>query len=996
MTYSADSSRARLRWEYLALAAILLCAIFFRFYQLGEVPPGFNHDEAAGALDAQDALAGDIRAFYPREEGESTLWVYWLAFLFTLLGRHIWVVRAASGLVGVATVVSVYWMTFELFRRENEKLAHRLALLSALWLSLSLWHVKLSRMGWPAITMPLFGVLFFAMLWRAMRKGRTVLFVLSGVLLGLSLYTTQPTRLIPLLLAVFFLAEWPLTRRGEGEKPLLARYFVWLVIVAVIALLFFVPLLAHNVQLPGAYSDRVNEIALWNPAIHQGDPWGLLWRSVRDTLVAFGLTTPWNSHDNRFLDPLTAFFFVVGLLVALWRVRKPPYLFCLLWWPLMLLPTILAPVDAVPSLTRAVGALPVTYIFPAIGLMAMAQVLAFVATFLGWGDYLWRHRSLITPLLMLAVFFYPVYSTYHEYFDVFVHSELAHDLYHVYAVELARDMERVEIADSIFILPQVTGRSNSPDNTIAFLYRGVAPYVWLEDDETRMAQELTEACRDKRVAFLVNWKASKHVDADPRALIPFLLEKYGQPVAMETHQDYDIIIFELPQGPIDFGKTLDLQPTRLIFGGQLALDGYRFTGRGDAAVIPSDDAAWGVLRWRAISPMEKDYKASIVLEDQQGHHVSQVDRLLLGHIPQRGTSNWRRGETRIDGYRLSVPPAIPPGDYRLKIVVYDAENGQRLIPSHAEIDLSALLGTLPITRSNTVPSPEELPIEFRRTALISDTLQMLGIDGPASPVMRPGDQVPMAIYWRTPDAISQDYSTIVKLRNPGGEFAAGQLTPLGGENYPTSAWRPEEIVRAWYDIKVPADIPGGTYEWILEVTPQPESEEETTAIQLSMVTVEGLPRIFEVPPIQNTLDVSFNYRVALRGYELEMGERGQGGTYYIKPGRAFLLRLIWQTQNLMDESYTVFVHLLGPDDQIWAQQDRIPGGGDYPTTAWVKDEVIEDVFALIPAADAPAGDYQLAVGLYQAKTGERLRMYNARTGAVGDMALLPARLLLER
>jgi hypothetical protein len=98
----------------------------------------------------------------------------------------------------------------------------------------------------------------------------------------------------------------------------------------------------------------------------------------------------------------------------------------------------------------------------------------------------------------------------------------------------------------------------------------------------------------------------------------------------------------------------------------------------------------------------------------------------------------------------------------------------------------------------------------------------------------------------------------------------------------------------------------------------------------------------------------------------------------------------------MDDSYSVFVHLLGPDDKIWGQQDRIPGGGNYPTTAWVKDEVIEDLFEIAPAAGAPAGDYRLAVGLYQARTGERMTMYNAQTGAVGDMALLPARLILER
>ena len=73
----------------------------------------------------------------------------------------------------------------------------------------------------------------------------------------------------------------------------------------------------------------------------------------------------------------------------------------------------------------------------------------------------------------------------------------------------------------------------------------------------------------------------------------------------------------------------------------------------------------------------------------------------------------------------------------------------------------------------------------------------------------------------------------------------------------------------------------------------------------------------------------------------------------------------------MDESYTVFAHLLDRQNRIWAQHDGIPAG-DNPTSGWLEGEIVADKHILTIRGDAQPGDYVLEVGMYDALSGRRL------------------------
>lgn len=82
--------------------------------------------------------------------------------------------------------------------------------------------------------------------------------------------------------------------------------------------------------------------------------------------------------------------------------------------------------------------------------------------------------------------------------------------------------------------------------------------------------------------------------------------------------------------------------------------------------------------------------------------------------------------------------------------------------------------------------------------------------------------------------------------------------------------------------------------------------------------------------------------------------------------------LVWRADGYAGRSYKVFVHLLGPEGRPLAQSDAVPARWLRPTYAWMLGEYIVDPHRLAVPDGVPEGA-RLAVGLYDAGSGERLR-----------------------
>jgi hypothetical protein len=105
-----------------------------------------------------------------------------------------------------------------------------------------------------------------------------------------------------------------------------------------------------------------------------------------------------------------------------------------------------------------------------------------------------------------------------------------------------------------------------------------------------------------------------------------------------------------------------------IFADGLSLVGYRLytdTLR-TSGVLPVS------VYWRAQRVLTSDDSISIRLQQSDGTQVAQEDAVhpVLGSFP---TTHWTPGSVVGDYYELALPAKLPPGDYRLSVVVYQRQ-----------------------------------------------------------------------------------------------------------------------------------------------------------------------------------------------------------------------------------------------------------------------------------------------------------------------------------
>ncbi len=165
--------------------------------------------------------------------------------------------------------------------------------------------------------------------------------------------------------------------------------------------------------------------------------------------------------------------------------------------------------------------------------------------------------------------------------------------------------------------------------------------------------------------------------------------------------------------------------------------------------------------------------------------------------------------------------------------------------------------------------------------------------------------------------------------------------------------------------------------WVYEYSPDHRFEgnwlEQTLTPRKSTLEVDqyGDSRIIlfapratgasHAPPVQATFGA---------GIALESAEVNASGP--ARPGDTIRVTLRWRALATPAQSYTVFLHLLGPDGKVAAQHDGPPVDGAFPTDRWSVGEELVDRYALTIPAGAPAGRYPIELGMYEPSTGKRL------------------------
>lgn len=362
-------------------------AVFIRFWQLGNYPPGLYRDEAFNGLDALGVLNGQHAVFFSANNGREPGYIYLTAVAISILGRTPLAVRISAAVVGALTTIPVYFLGKSWFGQKTAVYA------AFLW-GITLWPVHLSRIGLRPILLPIMLALTFWIGTEAYRKKANWLWLLAGAMYGLGFYTYLAIRFTPLIFVLILGYLWWQKRPFPTWRDGVAFGGGFTAVL--------LPLLLWLAQDPQRLLGRSNQVSVLNPTINGGDLFGTLWGNIWRGLGLFfwqGDTILRHNPAGRpVFDWVMTIPFIIGVVICVLWWKRPSYTTLLLWTLTMLGPTILA--EDTPHFLRAVGILPAAIYFPALGLTKIEEWLA--TTFSPPHSLTLSLAKLIAPILLTA------------------------------------------------------------------------------------------------------------------------------------------------------------------------------------------------------------------------------------------------------------------------------------------------------------------------------------------------------------------------------------------------------------------------------------------------------------------------------------------------------------------------------------------------------------------------------------------------------------------
>lgn len=352
------------RTSVVIVAIVLVVAGLLRIAWLNDYPTGLFRDEARHGGLAWRILAGESMVYSPLANLPAG-YFYVSAIPIALFDASAWSIRISAAVVGTISVLALFWML-------RPHLGVMIATWASVLLATLLWHVGLSRIGFPATMGPLLTLIAVgAWLRIPQAKWPMVWAVGAGIATGLMLMVYHSARLMPFVVALtILLVLWQRRWSWRGLLPALVVY-------AGVTLLIASPILWYALTQPDNYMRRIGVTSIISDATIRGLP---AWVAVVDNLHAYiGMLFVAGDRNPRHfnlgapqLNIVEALAFMVGLM-WLWTQQRPWLVWLLGWIGIGLLSGVLS-VDA-PHALRTVESIVPIVIIVAAGAFRITQMM---------------------------------------------------------------------------------------------------------------------------------------------------------------------------------------------------------------------------------------------------------------------------------------------------------------------------------------------------------------------------------------------------------------------------------------------------------------------------------------------------------------------------------------------------------------------------------------------------------------------------------------------
>lgn len=900
---------------------ILLAAAGLRLIQLAAYPPGPHYDEAVNVILTRNVAFGGAILYYfpivPNYQGREILYYTLAAPLFGLLGDRIFTLRLTSAFLNLLTIAAAIGLGRVMFPGRRGAIV---GLAAGALMALSFPQVWLARQAFRAVTLPLMQALALLLLWRGLtaRRRAWAWLVAGGVCAGGALYTYMASRLFPVWLLLGGLILLTLDRGQRAHR--LRQGLIFFGALALSA----APMGIYALQHPDIFLSRLSEVtATGAPPVSLGES---IVRHLRMFFLEGDPLLRYNVPGRPYFSLPEGLLLLVGIGVAWRRLRHGPepaparaaYGLALLA-PLMVIPGVISVGGLPPSHLRALGMVPLIFILVGVGVEAAWRWLAA------------RIRPLATPqavaiaLTGLLVIGGPgIAQTY------FAWAGRA-DLYEQNDADTA--------AAAAWFPAQADDHTDVFFNSLHYDHPTVLmdeppPFHWLKAGTLFWPS-------DQRDGLYLYPRSAPPDATAARLLAPYALD--GLPPGPDGRGAFTA--YRVPAGtPLDLALTPPQEPVRSPY---LSLIGIA------APALQPGTPGRIVMAWHVDAPLPAaDVWPILQFEDALGNVLDRAEFELVG------TDRWPPGGTLIQALPLTAPPGTPPGEIRLKLawVARGTDTYLPFLNRRGDPGIAwAGIGAVRVTRPDSFPSPEVLPIQNPAVLDVAPGVQLRGWNLGRDQALRPGGRIPVDLFWQAVPAPADRAAITVEalLIDPnGGETPLWAGAPVRG-TYPSDRWADGELLddrAAW---EVPLHQPPGPYRLAVRIG--------QATIPLGEVAVADVARRMEPPAVAAPLDVRLGDSLRLAGYTLTGGE-------------AAMLEIAWQAVARPAHDYTVFVHLVDAAGATVRQIDRAPLGNTYPTSLWAPGEYVLDGYLF---DDAPPGLYRVQVGLYLQSDGLRLPVLGA-------------------
>src|SRR5574341_1611620 len=306
-------------WRVVLFTALLLVGAIFYYYRLDALPAEMTSDHAEKILDINDVVQGARPIFFPRNTGREPLQFY-LTAAFAGLTHHrldYMALKWITATLGLLVVPLTFFLAREMFDAT-------VGFIAAALVAVSKWPLIIARIGLRFPLTPFFVAPTVYFLFRALKYQKRNDFLMLGLILGAGLYGYNAFRIVPALVAFYFIL-WPLIERNVHREDVQV-YASNALLVILLAAIVFAPLLRYAVDHPDLFWYRIltRVASAENPM--EDNPLRVLADNIKNALLMFNVTGDVAWPNNIPLDPALDFatggLFVLGVAAAVYRLVR--------------------------------------------------------------------------------------------------------------------------------------------------------------------------------------------------------------------------------------------------------------------------------------------------------------------------------------------------------------------------------------------------------------------------------------------------------------------------------------------------------------------------------------------------------------------------------------------------------------------------------------------------------------------------------------------------